>query len=1834
MNLGGYELELLHDDGDFALYRARQPHNPVPVLARLPTRTTSQSIARLEHEYALASMLDPHWAAQPLTLDRSRVRPMLLLDDDGGEPLDCSLGPLELKRFLLIAVYCAKALGHVHRCGLVHKDIKPANVLVNSNGKVRLTGFGLAAQLPHELDPPTPPDIVTGSFAYMAPEQTGRINRSIDARSDLYSFGITLYEMLTGSLPFNATDAAEWIHCHIARRPTPPGERIDGVPEAVENIILKLLAKAAEDRYQSAAGVEADLESCRVAWDAHQEIDPFTLGAHDVSERLLIPEKLYGREAQTAAIVAAFDRIAAGAPAELVLISGYAGIGKSSIVNQLHHVLVQPRGLFAAGKFDQYKRGIPYVPFAQAFQSLVRDLLSKSDLEIDRWRHALEEALAPNGQLIVSLVPELALIIGEQPPVPTLPPQDAQNRFQLVFRRFLSVFAQPEHPLALFIDDLQWLDAATLDLLEHLATYSDVRHVLLVGAYRDNEVEPSHPLTRTLKTIRNAGGKVQEIALTPLTTDYVTQLVAESLSCKSARAEPLAQLVHRKTGGNPFFTIQFLRALADQKLLTFDHDTVQWSWDLSHIRAQGFTENIVDLMAAALGRLPDATRDALAKLACLGNAVELTVITRVYGESEEAIRRKLWEAVQAGLLFRVKDAYAFAHDRVQEAAYALIPVSERPGVHLRIGRALASRATPEAPDEAIFDIVIHLNRGATLITSEAEREQTIALNLIAGKRAMRSTAYASARTYLAQGAAMLPSDAWVRRYDETFDLYLVFSECEYLAGDFLKADVMFDMILGQAHSNLDRAKVFSLRMQLYQLAGRYDESFGVARDALRDFGIVLPESDEDLQVAIDAALQEIPLNLAGRAIEDLVDAPVAAAPATRAIINLLVEAMPCAFAARPVYYPLITLKAVNLSLRHGNTDNSSFAYGNYSLMLASGAADIPTAVKFSEMSLRLNEKFGNQRLYGKLLHLHASHINFWRSHMAANQPLLEKATVACMEVGDLVFAGNLAFNAVWQAIETGTSLEDVQALSEKYAVLARESHNDAVHETIRAEQQLVASLRGKTTETLKLNDDEFDGAACFAALTRANWGCGIVVYHVVTLMLAFLDGRYAEALTAAREAEAMLIAARALPIEATFHFFHVLTLTALYADASIEEQYAHRNVLAAKLKMFELWAEHCPENYRNRHMLVLAELARLDGRDLDAMRLYEHAVHSAHENGFVHNEGMVNELAGRFYLDRELKTNAHACLRNARHCFALWGADGKVAQLDERYPRLVAPQENWPMATPGTEVRQFDAATLLKASQALSSEIELPGLIERLMTIALQAAGADRGLLIIARDNGYRIEAEARVVGDKILLNHEAVAESPAPAALLRYVIHTQKSVIIDDALRLQLFSDDEYLSSGATRSVFCLPLVRQGKLGGLLYLENTVATNVFTARRSALLDLLASQAAISLENARLYADLREREIKVRRLVESNIIAVYISDFEGRIIDANDAFLRLVDYSREDLLSGLVRWTELTPPEWRSRDELVLTELKATRTAQPFEKEYFRKDGSRVPVLIGVAAFGEQDDECVAFVLDLTEQRRAQQEVRDGERRNLDLQMALAHSNRVATMGHLSASIAHEVKQPIAAIAAHASAALRWLGAQPPNLHEARETLTYIVSDSLRANQIVDRTRAFFKKEPQRKDGLDINETILELIAFMRNDAHKHGIDVEVELLEGLPRIQGDRVQLQQVMLNLMINAIEAMSEINVNERALSIRTSKADADELCVTVEDSGPGLDPEHFDGVFETFYTTKPNGLGMGLPICRSIIESHGGRLWASAKSPSGAIFQFTLPTQDGSVHHPDT
>jgi PAS domain S-box-containing protein len=1823
---GDSSLKILWGAGELVFCRGESyvDGRRAAVLAVLPAaeHPTPATLDRLLREYGLKDELKGAWAVRPLELVRERGRIMLLLEDTGSEPLDRLLGaPMEVQSFLRLAIAVAAALTHVHRRGLVHKDIKPAHILVNrATAEVKLTGFGIASRLPRERQAPAPPESIAGTLAYMAPEQTGRMNRSIDARSDLYALGVTLYQMITGTLPFAGADPMEWVHCHIARKPAPPIERVPTVPAALSALILKLLAKTAEERYQTAAGLELDLRRCLAAWEAQHSIDAFALGQQDTPDRLLIPEKLYGREREVQTLLAVFERVVTSGKPELVLVSGYSGIGKSAVVNELHKALVPPRGLFASGKFDQYKRDIPYATVAQAFQSLIRLLLGKSDTELAGWRDALREALGPNGRLMIDLVPELKPLIGEQPPVPELPAQQAQSRLQLVFRRFLGVFARPEHPLVLFLDDLQWLDAATLDMLADLLTQGDVQQLLVIGAYRDNEVDSAHPLIRKLDAIRKAGASVQEISLAPLAREDLGRLIADTLSCAPRHAAPLARLVHEKSGGNPFFAIQFISALAEEGLLHFDHDAALWRWTLDRIHAKGYTDNVADLMVGKLARLPVETQAALQQLACLGNVAEMTTLSIVLGKSNEDVRSDLWEALRLELVERLEGSYKFVHDRVQEAAYSLIPERSRAEAHLRIGRLLLAHTPAETREEAIFEIVNQLNRGAALIASQGERDQLAQLNLIAGQRARATTAYVSALTYFTAGAALLSEDSWERRHELTFGLALRRGECEFLTGALAQAEQRLEALSSRAANTVERATVACLRVDLYTTLDQGSRAITVGLDYLRHLGVDWsPHPTED---EARGEYERTWSQLGGRTIESLIELPLMSDPASLATLDVLAKIGVPAFYTDANLLGLITCRAVNLSLERGNCDASCSAYVWLSMIAGPIFGDYRIAVyRFGQLGYDLVEKRGLTRFQARTYMDFGGSVLPWTRHIRAGRNLVRRAFEAANAIGDLTAGSSSGNQLNTNLLVAGDPLADTEREAEHGLAFAQKARFGLVVDAIATQLALIRTLRGLTPTFGCFDSDRFDERRIERRFSE-NPDLAFVEcwYWIRKLQARFFAGDYTSAIEASSRADRLLWTSSSQLETAEYHYYGALSQAACCDSASPERRRQHLEALAAHHSQLEVWAANCPDNFENRAALVGAEIARLEGRELDAEHLYEQAIRSARANGFIHNKAIACELCARFYAARGLEDIADMYLRKARSCYLSWGADAKVRQLDEIYPtRTDVGPAIGPASTIGASVDFLDLATVIRVSQAVSGEIVLEKLIDTLMRTAIEQAGAERGLLIRPQGVEQRIEAEATTGGDMVAvqLRDQPVTSAVLPESVLYYVLRTRESVILDDAAAQPPFATDPYIRERQARSVLCLPLITQAKLIGVLYLENNLAPRVFAPARTAVLKLLASQAAISLENTHLYRDLAEREAKIRRLVDANIIGIFIYDLDGRILEANDAFLRIVGYDREDLVAGRIRWTDLTPSDWHERDAQWIREQKRTGLRPPIEKEYSRKDGNRVPILLGAASFDETENQGVAFVLDLTERKRAEAEVRE-------MQMEVAHANRAATMGQLTASIAHEVNQPLAATVTNAEAALRFLDRHPPDLEEVREGLVNIVKDGNRAGDVIGRIRQLIKKAPPRREWVDINEAIHEVIDLTRGEAVKNGVSVHTTLGEGLPLIEGDRVQLQQVALNVIMNAIQAMSADAEGPRELTITTAQAEPDGVLVAVKDTGPGLAPASLKQLYAPFYTTKPDGLGMGLSICRSIVESHRGRLWVTANLPRGAIFHFTVPT----------
>ncbi len=1413
-----YTLEELRKDQEFVLYRGEHRNKPgsrsVLLLVPVLPHPALETVSKLKREYSLKDELDSEWAVRPLDLSDHRGQMTLVLEDSGGEPLDRLIpGKIETLQFLRLGIGLANALGSLHKKGLIHKDVKPANVLVDSSGRVRLMGFGIASRLPRERQAPEPPEFIAGTLPYMAPEQTGRMNRSIDSRSDLYALGVTLYEMLTGSLPFAASDPMELVHCHIARQPASPDEKLKGVPRALSAIIMKLLAKTAEERYQTAVSLGHDLRRCLEEWETQHRICEFPLGEHDIPDRFLIPEKLYGRESEVKTLLAAFDRIVVGGRPELVLVSGYPGIGKSSLINELHKPLVPPRGLFASGKFDQYKRDIPYAPLAKAFQGLIRPLLSKTEEELSKWRDALQEALDRNGQLLVELVPELKLVIGEQPVVPALSARDAQNRFQQVFRRFIGVFARPEHPLALFLDDLQWLDAGTLDLLENLLTQSDVKHLLLIGAYRDNEVGPAHPLMSRLGAIRRAGVMLQEIVLTPLTREDMQQLIADSVHCEPNQTRALAELVHERTTGNPFFAIQFLSELADEGLLAFNHGRGRWTWDLSRIRAKDYTDNVVDLLVGKFSRMPADTQDALKQLACLGNGADFTTLKLICQDSNEELERKLWEAVRAGLVLRSEDSYRFLHDRVQEAAYSLIPQQLRAEMHLRIGRLLVERTPSNEREERIFEIVNQFNRAAHLLTND-EWKRVAELNLIAARRAKLSIAYTSSLSYLATARALMPEESWSTDYELVFALELLRAECELLTANMESAEKRLLMLAARANRAHDLARVTCLQLMLYTALERLDRAVEICLEYLGRNGTIWsahPSRDD-----LEREYERVWSLLGDRKIEDLLDAPLVTNPDALDDLEVLTEFLTPAVFFDQDLCVLVVCRMVNLSLRYGNCDASCLAYLWFGMAAASRFDKYEDAVRFGQLGYDLLQKRGLKRYEPRICMCFGSIIVPGSKHARHGRDLVRHAFNVAYQMGDFTYAAYSLTQVVMSLLVVGDPLAQAQIEAEKGIEFAKKARVGLAADLIASDLQLIRNLRGLTNEFGSFNDDKFDEIAferhlaSNPALKDAEF-----LYWTSKAEARFFAGDYASAADASMKVRQQQ--PRVIVLEpAFFHFYSALSHAASWDSSLPDKQRDHFEALRASHRQLIVWSEHCPDNFENRAALVSAEVARIEGRMVEAESFYENAIRSAHANGFVQNEAVSYEVAARFYAARGFDKIANAYLREARYCYQRWGADGKVRQLDQLYPHLW--KEELTLGATSTIVAPtelLDLATVIKVSQAVSGEMVLEKLIERIMRVAIEHAGAERGLLILPRGDELQVKAEALITGNDVTVHLRDTSETGAvfPESVVRYVARTRKDVILDDAIVADPFSADPYIVQHRARSIVCLPLVTQGRL-------------------------------------------------------------------------------------------------------------------------------------------------------------------------------------------------------------------------------------------------------------------------------------------------------------------------------------------------------------------------------------------------------------------------------------
>ena len=1818
MDLSSYVLSPLRS-GDLSIYRG-SGDGVASMLLVTAENSAPPLLKQLEKEYALKGELDTAWATRPIALFRYKGRLSLALEDPGGAPLDQLLdGPQEVGIFLRIAVGLTNTLGRLHQRGLIHKDVKPANILVDTaTGRAWLTGFGLASRLIREHLSSVAPEVIAGTLAYMAPEQTGRMNRSIDARSDLYSLGITFYEMLTGTTPFHATDPLEWVHCHIARPVVPPDKRV-AVPAQLSAIVMKLLAKNAEERYQTAVGLEADLRECLAQWQ-HRDIVPFKLGARDASDRLVIPEKLYGREREIDTLLAALGRVLTDGTTQLVLVSGGSGVGKSSVVNELHKALIPPRGLFASGKFDQYKRGIPYATLAQALESLVSTLLLQREAELDRWRQELRAALGENGQLMVNLVPQLELVIGPQPAVAELSPQDARHRFHTVFSGFLGVFAREEHPLALFLDDLQWLDAATLDLLEDLSTQPDSRRLMLIGAFRDNEVDSTHPLMHMLNRIRRAGANVQDIQLAPLSADDLGRLLLDSLHCEPERVTHLAQLVHSKTGGNPFFAVQFISSLANEGLLIFDHRDVRWSWDLNRINAKGYSDNVADLMVEMLHRLPGESLRTLQQLACLGSSAELEQLVMVCGDSQDRIHDYLREAVVAGLVLPSEHTYRFLHDRVLEAAYLSIPEETRGRAHLRIGRLLAAGTAHEGMEEKIFEIVGQLNRGCHLITSTDERDRTAELNLIAGRRARASVAYASALGYFAAGRALLTDHSWVRQYRLIFDLELNRAQCEFLTGATHASEERLAMLATRALNLADLAAVIFVQVSLYMHLGEIGRSVEICLAYLQKLGVMWSSHPADDEIHREyACLRQ---SIGERGVDAIIELPRMVDPEARSSMNVMVPLAAVAGIFDQRLMALVVLRMANLSLMYGNAEESCIAFTSLNMVLGPLFDNYRLGYEFGKLGVQLVEKLGADRFKPRVYCTFASVVSHWLVHSRESYVQTRRVCEAGVERGDLTWCGYAWWARVASRLDCGDPLAEVQQEAETGLAFVRKVKFQLAIEFLTTQVQFIRAIRGLTPSVESFNDAEFAEDEYEQYLDRSPLlGHATFKYWVKKLQVHFFARDFTRALAAAAKAAIVPIAKVPTIEYAESHFYAALAHASMFLSSSLNDRSRHSSALIAHHKQLALWTEDCPKNFECRAALVAAEIARIEGRELESERLYEDAINSAHRNGFIQNEGLALELAARFYAARGLERISEAYLAKARGCYLSWGAEGKVRQMDLEYPQL-APRSG--DHTIGAPAEHLDLRTVVKVSQAVSGEIEFTSLIAILMETALEHAGAERGLLILSRGAALWIEAEATVAEKALRVRRQRTRVSPSaiPESVCNYVIRTRESMLLENASKQEPFARDEYVRRNSSRSILCLPLIKQNQLIGLLYLENNLASHVFTPARLAVLRLLASQAATSLENARLYSELRETHETLAQAQDISHTGSFVWTTDDGEISWSQEMYRIFEFDPSVELNAENIFQRVHPDDLGKLRDMA---NEASESGKGFELEHRLRmpNGAIKQVRVIVRALKNEagGHKFIGSSMDVTAIREAQERFRKA-------QADLADAGRLTRMGEFAAMVAHEVTQPLAAIVTNADSCLIWLGKEQPNLDKARRDVERIVKNGNRAAQVIQSIRALARKSAADVALLDMNRLIEETLELMQSDLQRHNILLEMQLLASLGPVKGDRTQLQQVIVNLVMNAIEAMNNSAQSSRHLKVITEISDGAAL-TTIADSGSGIDPRLLERIFHPMFSTKAHGMGLGLSICRSIVEAHDGRLWAAPNPSGGSLFRLLIPRADVSA-----
>ncbi|MEQ8468511.1 AAA family ATPase [Coleofasciculus sp. E1-EBD-02] len=1712
--LAGYQvITQVYESANSLVYRGIREQDQQGVILKVLKQNypTPSELTRYKQEYEITRNLNIDGVVKAYDIQPYQRTLVIVLEDFGASSLkqlmNDSAGAhvgATLWEFLDIAIKTTEIVGQIHSSNVIHKNINPANIVFNrETGQLKIIDFGISTQLNRENPTPKNPNVLEGTLAYISPEQTGRMNRTLDYRTDFYSLGVTFYELLTGKLPFETTDALELVHCHIAKQPVSPHELVGAthesfLPTIVSDIVMKLMAKTAEERYQSGWGIKADLEECLHQLQTTGGIFSFPLGTQDISDKFQIPQKLYGREAEVETLLKAFDRVADNPQSqiEMMLVAGYSGIGKSSLVAEIHKPNTRLRGYFTEGKFDQFQRNIPYSAIVSALKGLMRQLLTESEAQLTQWREKLLAAVGSNGQVIIDVIPEVELIVGKQPPVPELGLTESQNRFNLVFSQFIRAFCTKEHPLVIFLDDLQWADSATLKLIELMMTDNETQYLVLMGAYRDNEVNPTHPLMMTLDGLKKQGAIVNSITLAPLELESISQLIADTLHSDTDEVKPLAELVREKTDGNPFFANQFLKTLHAENLITFNLQGYCWQWDLEQIEAQNITENVVELMIGKLKKLPEATQEVLRLAACIGASFDLTTSSIICEKSKEDVSSYLVTAIQSGFILPTSELdtellihdYKFLHDRVQQAAYALIDEAEKQAINLQIGRLLLQNTDAETLSEEIFKIVDHLNLGTELVSHQAERDKIAELNLMAGKKAKAATAYQAAIKYLNTGLNLLSADSWQSKYELTLSLYEEATEAAYLNSDFDRTDKLIKLARKNAKTILDEVKFCEIEIQVYAAQDKPLEAVKTSLSILALLGIEFPQQPSELD--FQKGLGEITSNLAGQQIEDLINLPQMTSSEKLSAMRIFSISHISFYCSVPELFPLIIMKQVSLSIQYGNTPESSVSYANYGLILCGIIKDIDSGYRFGQLALGLLERFNAKKLKAKVIFLVNVWINHWKKHPRKILQNFLNAYSSGLEMGDVESAALSAFLHSYTSFFIGNELskleqemnlfrDSIAQMNQEFPLSMHNIYHQIVINLIDIDKKAVFS-RGNIDNKFLDFSEKADNRTTLCHLFSNK------------LIVCYLFDRPREALQNAVETEKYIDSLISTMTESVFCFYDSLVHLSLYKDASNSDRKNILDKVIANQEKMKLWAHHAPMNNLHKFHLVEAEKARVLGQFFEAEEFYEQAIAGARENEFIQEEALAYELAAKFYLERGREKFAQTYMKEAHYAYTRWGAKAKVEDLEAKYPQLLTKSSSTKSITSTTTTtiastsgsqsgEALDLASVMKASQAISGEIRLDKLLTKLITILLENTGAQSGFLLLETKGELFIETEARANGEVTVLQAMPLefvkpnGEMPLlSSAIINYVVRTRKSLVLDDAMHKGNFTNERYIKKYGVKSVLCVPLLNQGQLSGIVYLENNLTTGAFTPDRLEVLQLLSGQAAIAITNAKLYTEVKQSERRLTQYLEAMPVGVSVHTSTGQLHYANQKAQELlgfrchVEAETEQIAEAYQVYCAGTQ-ELYPNEQIPVVRSLAGETVKVDDLELQQLD-KRLPLEVSSTPIFDETGKisyAIAAFQDITERKQAEKLIAEYNR-TLETQVAertqalaqaleevktiqdeLIQKEKMAALGQLIAGIAHEINTPLGAIRSSAGNIAKFLDQtleQLPTLFQSLST--------------------------------------------------------------------------------------------------------------------------------------------------------------------------------------------